>query len=628
VNSLQDLNNYSNTGVPYEDERPQVITVTPDTPVNQTTTLAQGVTTHVARVGANVTYAQSVQNLAYNINVSAIPGATVTWVSPLPSRVVTSVAGNVYTAGNISGVTTWDQVKFPTITIPSSYTNSINYANNWTYTSSIIYDPSVVKSWTTTVSVTPKTMYYTQNTITNLFGGNSNMPVPVLNANTADTATYTVELTIASGANNRGFLGVGNIFSAPAEWNSSTNTYSYSGNVIQCNTRLAELQYYPARDVKDNRTLRYVQKRNGTTQVDNTVNFYGNAATVDLGLGLYSFNDTTGYVRRYPGGSINTGFDVQDTWVDGFGGSFYTQRDVQGTWTQGTKRIDLTFAPASGTSNKFVAGDRIELNGNLYTVANTTAYNSNVVYTTTNITEPSATAANIAWGLNASTTTRFTLTYPQAFYTTLDVLGIGGGGGGGWYNRAAASGGGGGGQVTNFDPLDLNVQKSFWQPNAPIMEFTIGQGGRPGGSSAGTAQSIAGHRGGNTSITFWPTLSQATTFMAYGGGGGAGGDSNTMTSFPGISGGNGGGGSRSPGGAGLYGGYAGGVPGGGGAGGVGSGSAGGVGRYSTITGANVQYAVGGFNANTITTNGSGGRGDSVITTAQGGQPGAVYIRLS
>jgi hypothetical protein len=230
------------------------------------------------------------------------------------------------------------------------------------------------------------------------------------------------------------------------------------------------------------------------------------------------------------------------------------------------------------------------------------------------------------------------MSFEQLFYLTPELLAVGAGGGGGWYNRANTAGGGGGGQVVSLDAFTLGtILKSTYQPSQPVLEFTINPGGVPGGSSAiYSTQGVMGHRGGNTSVTIYPNTASSTTFVAYGGGGGAGGNADTMTAYDGMSGGNGGGGSRgwinSPGdgGAGLFGGYAGGSNGGGGGGAGGAGSPGvaGAGVWSTITGANVQYGIGGWDANVAVTPGSGGRADSVTTVVTGGQSGAVYIKLS
>jgi hypothetical protein len=116
MNSLFDLNSQTVT-VEYGDFRPAGVEFNTTTPVNQTKNVLEG-QTYTASVGINiidvVDYATTA--VSYTVNVSAQPGATVTWnVIPLGCSVSNPSTG-VYRIDGINSAFIWEQVKNPIIT--------------------------------------------------------------------------------------------------------------------------------------------------------------------------------------------------------------------------------------------------------------------------------------------------------------------------------------------------------------------------------------------------------------------------------------------------------------------------------------------------------------------------------
>lgn len=74
-------------------------------------------------------------NVSFEIDVSAVVGATVAW-STVPSGCTVTNVGGVYTIDGIDSVDVWDIVKAPTITVPSTFNGSFFYYAAIRYTTS------------------------------------------------------------------------------------------------------------------------------------------------------------------------------------------------------------------------------------------------------------------------------------------------------------------------------------------------------------------------------------------------------------------------------------------------------------------------------------------------------------
>ena len=156
MNSFQELNFYSNTGVPFTDDRAYSISFSGNVISNNQVDLFENETHYVVTPGIDIAFVQSTpRDIIYSVNIANAPGATVTWVTPLPDGIVANTNGSgVFSAYGVNGKNVWDQIKIPLITMPQ------NFANIWTYTSTITYPNTAnvtlsnTYSWTTNVNVT------------------------------------------------------------------------------------------------------------------------------------------------------------------------------------------------------------------------------------------------------------------------------------------------------------------------------------------------------------------------------------------------------------------------------------------------------------------------------------------
>lgn len=72
-------------------------------------------------------------NIKYNIDLSAVAGATLTW-NYLPDGAITTSTGNVYTVQPITTVAEWNSIAAPTITLPEDFQGSFFYTVSIQYT--------------------------------------------------------------------------------------------------------------------------------------------------------------------------------------------------------------------------------------------------------------------------------------------------------------------------------------------------------------------------------------------------------------------------------------------------------------------------------------------------------------
>lgn len=145
MNSFEELNNYSNTSLEFQDDRLANLTFDPE-PTHQTVTVYENLG-FVSPVSTSITsFVSQSSPVTYTLDVSPLPGTTVTWES-LPAHL--TVTGNVThkTVSGIKSAADWELVKSPTIEMPAN-------PSNWYYTSTIKYNgDTATKSWYTTVSV-------------------------------------------------------------------------------------------------------------------------------------------------------------------------------------------------------------------------------------------------------------------------------------------------------------------------------------------------------------------------------------------------------------------------------------------------------------------------------------------
>lgn len=251
MNSLQELNYYSNIGVPYADDRPYSISFSANTTTNSNISIFEN-QEHTTIPGINIVNVTSTpRDITLSINVASVTGANVVWRQDLPGNVTVSNSAGVFTASGLNGRNAWDIMKYANVQMP------ILWANNWSYVSTITY-PNVANvllnntySWTTNVSVTG---------LNQLEQNNGDAYYPLLIANVLQNtpsildlayspyATNGYTLTVSSNNNSA----VANLSStgdyATSSFNIGTGNLTIIGNLQGVNNHLQNLIYYPTGD--------------------------------------------------------------------------------------------------------------------------------------------------------------------------------------------------------------------------------------------------------------------------------------------------------------------------------------------------------------------------------------------
>ena len=650
MNSLSELNAYSNTGLTYADDRSFQITFD-HSPTTQTVLESEGVA-HRHPVAANIITSRGVaaNTISYTIDVSSVSGASVVWPTPLPAGVTATVPSTgVYRLSNISSPLVWNSISSPMIQPPG------NRVDNWTYTANIsypTYSNANSKSWSTTVTVTeltqPTAAYYDEDTVFTVMNAPTfaNITHNGGLTYTANVVPYPVRFAADNDApitnlSSTGIGGTSTFYNSPV-------TLKITGTKAQVASHLANIVATPHPDNVSTFSIDYnlISPVHANTSVRQTViNRNSNLEAINLGINRYYTQNHTGLLfgsnppQIYETVEGNPSYTVYVTIVDpafggrgiiGLGESFTNPVGWDGaTYVfTGTKSEcntvlqNLQFQPYKDVNGTYTllygqmrdgytqVLDSVQLIGQSFT--GNLAGQGTFVFSTV--------------GANA-----FTPTYTQAHYLKYDILAIAGGGSGGATNDSYVNGGGGGagGFVYQVNSTALN------ETSLTGTDYTISVGG------GGAASNSDGINGTNTYIA----SPFSTPIQAVGGGGG--GSYLGSGSRNGRSGGSGGGASGNrysvtnliTGGAATSGqGHAGGnsnlnylgtnAGGGGGAGTAGApNKVAGAGSYNTITGANVQYAAGGYSG--VTTYGSGGAGINAGGPANGyaGQQGLVVIKF-
>ena len=163
MNSLSQLNTASAVLVSYTDLRASKVTFDRLTPTNQSSSFTTGGTSTVV-AGINITSIvnPSVENVYFQVDVSATTGATVTWATLPSGYTVTNIGTGVYRISNIQTAADWTVIKNAVIHSPT------NYNQTFAYTCYIGYESTKTVSWTTTVQITQRaslTSHFTQTTL-------------------------------------------------------------------------------------------------------------------------------------------------------------------------------------------------------------------------------------------------------------------------------------------------------------------------------------------------------------------------------------------------------------------------------------------------------------------------------
>lgn len=132
MSTLVDLNNFSDGTFTFIDNRPSDVLFSYPTARDINKTITQQSFTAERLIDIIDVIKPAEANCRFSIDVSAIPGATVSW-SVVPSGCSVSIYNQVYTIDGIDSKDIWDQVKDPTITVPSTFFGSFFYENTISY---------------------------------------------------------------------------------------------------------------------------------------------------------------------------------------------------------------------------------------------------------------------------------------------------------------------------------------------------------------------------------------------------------------------------------------------------------------------------------------------------------------
>lgn len=171
MSSLTELNNYSNETIAFVDNRPADVKLTYPTARNVPNFVAESSSFPVERKVdiEEIINPQGTLNLTFSVDLSSVPGATLTWDTLFTGSITTQV-NQVYSVRAIDSIADWDLVKAPTITLPDTFQGSFEYTCSLTY---LAASGLTTKSWTvgSFVPVSNLIAQFTQTTSPIMFKG-------------------------------------------------------------------------------------------------------------------------------------------------------------------------------------------------------------------------------------------------------------------------------------------------------------------------------------------------------------------------------------------------------------------------------------------------------------------------
>lgn len=236
MNSLLELNNNS-TVVEFNDQRAATVIFDRTIATNQTISANEG-TNHVLPVGIEVLEIVNYQTSqpVYSVDVSDLPGTTVTWASIPTGLTLTQTSPGFY---EITGMTTpsqWAIIRNPTVTPPS------NYFGTFTYEARVTWNGVLYQAWTITANIIDITLFtlpitntYNKGQTLKLITGNPQIQDP---GNPGATYTITIVPNMVDVISAVQLGGAG----GTATYNPVTYTITITGTLTQCNSRLSNIR--------------------------------------------------------------------------------------------------------------------------------------------------------------------------------------------------------------------------------------------------------------------------------------------------------------------------------------------------------------------------------------------------
>jgi len=465
MNSLEDLNDYSDEQLTVPDDRPFDITYSDETTQDYILTINEG-EQHIMPCPIDISGLISAQNVTYTVTFNYDGSTAMTGMSVDNYR-FTQASTYVWSAP-IVNLTDWSYVKTPNIIPPAdltffSYTVTLSHPTD--------DDGSTTgKTWTVSVNVnnaseitTPVDEDYDEDFPLLLTG----YPQVTNDEDTNPSSVYTVEVfpTLTAAVSTLSSAGSG----GTSSFNSGTKKLTLVGTKTQVNSHLAAITLTPATDYAVDFVLNY--------RVTNPISSL--QTTVTQNLLISGFNSETSNLninRSYTENKVNTLF------LDADGSTINPPQIIEDVYGSPTYTVTLTLGASigeisigdgigwdAGTKTYSFSGTKAQCNTKLYNLvfipikdtytSSTLRYrqyrdsvlqtDNTVTFTGVHNTTPVAGAGVYVYDVVQTTRTQdFSITFDQAKFLNCDILIIGGGGAGGnTYKSGATSGfiGGGGG---------------------------------------------------------------------------------------------------------------------------------------------------------------------------------------
>lgn len=273
MNSLTELNGYSGSfSIEYTDQRLATVLFDRATAINQSVIVNEG-SNFLLPVGIEITDIANYGTAAvvYEIDISAVDSDGVTLnFGTLPSGVAVSETGGVYTVSGISSAGVWNQIKSPTVQLPTNVPDA--FFGNFTAAVEIRYFDALLGNLTKTytVAVSVLNVTFLTNPLESFFDPNAttdiaNTPQIVDLDATYPSAVWTITATVSTTtpiSTIQSDFGGGGGFT----FNNSTKGFLISGTRAQVNGHLNSMSVTATSSGNDF-TITYILSNNqdGTT---------------------------------------------------------------------------------------------------------------------------------------------------------------------------------------------------------------------------------------------------------------------------------------------------------------------------------------------------------------------------
>lgn len=375
MNSLSELNSYvTSLSFEYEDQRYTRVIFDRETASNQTKIVNEGETFPLS-IGIEITdivnYVQANATMTVNITSAYGDGVRLNWGTlPAGVNLVTDGLG-LYTLSGISSVAVWNQIKQPSVVLPTNVPNA--FYGNWTYTVSISYYDAVLGNQTKTFTVAVSVLNVTLMTTPIEFVYDSNTTELITNtpqlAAYLDTdypgATWTITATVSTGVSIDSFSSSstgGGTFT----FNSGTKGFTIVGTRSQVNSHLANLSL-DSNDVEVDFVIYYVLSNNQTSTTDSK-----NQAMTNRSIQYFSnLTQSTFYYTEDTKSEITGYSQITDNSYSGSGD--YTVRIYASTssyiYTLESEGAGGNSEFDSTTKTLIIRGSKTEVNNHLVNVS-------------------------------------------------------------------------------------------------------------------------------------------------------------------------------------------------------------------------------------------------------------------